>query len=302
MQPQVGAVVLTHRRPRLATDVVRSLLVDEGLPASCILLVVNGEGGLNDDSLEAQIQVLRLPQNVGPAGGWAAGFDAALQLLPEAQWIYVCEDDVGLFDLPCPRLARLVAAAEAGTPLGAAPLGAVVAFGRSLDSRTGLSHPVSPPPGKLTPVDVAAWGASLISRAVLEAGVRPAAELFFGYEDFDFWLAVRDAGFRVVVDGDASDATKSQVTDEGRRRTFAGSRPDDSVEPWRAYYQARNFLELRRRHGSVTWTLVHVVKSVRRMQLVGTAAGRRAILHGLIDGVRGRVGRNDRYLRRIGEL
>ena len=45
----VTAVVLTHRRPGLAGDVVRSLVRLEGLPPSRVVLVVNGEGGLDDD-------------------------------------------------------------------------------------------------------------------------------------------------------------------------------------------------------------------------------------------------------------
>ena len=41
----VSAVVLTHRRPRLATAVVRSLVEREGLSADRVVVVVNGSGG-----------------------------------------------------------------------------------------------------------------------------------------------------------------------------------------------------------------------------------------------------------------
>ena len=50
--PTVTAVVLTHMRPGLAGDVVRSLLDVEGVPPERLVVVVNGEGGLDDAVLE----------------------------------------------------------------------------------------------------------------------------------------------------------------------------------------------------------------------------------------------------------
>ena len=47
----VTAVVLTYRRPRLAGDVVRSLIADEGFDPDRVVVVVNGDGGLDDPGL-----------------------------------------------------------------------------------------------------------------------------------------------------------------------------------------------------------------------------------------------------------
>ncbi len=298
----VLAVVLTFRRPRLATGVVRQLIEVEGLDPGQVLLVVNGDGGLEDPDLTRRIEVLRLPENVGPAGGFRQGLVHATR--SPHRWFYLCEDDVGLFDLPTPRLARLVAeveALEAGTA-GGAQVGGVVAYGRCLDPRTGATRPFPATEAKgLVDVDVAAWGASLVSRRVVEAGLLPDADWFFGYEDFDFWLSLRSAGFRLLLDGAAYRARADVVSQEGRSAAFATERPDDHDEPWRAYYVARNFFALRRRHGRPAWTLSHLAKSVRRMQLSGSRAERRATLAGLVDGARGRSGRNDSYLRTTGE-
>lgn len=296
----VAAVVLTHRRPRLASRVVRDLLDIEGIPPESLLLVVNGEGGVDDPSLESRVQILRLPANGGPAGGWAAGFDEALRRFPQAGWIYACEDDVSLFGLPAPRIERVLSSVERMDG-DHRPVGAVVAFGRCLDPRTGLSKPALSFGAELEHVDVAAWGASLISRALLETGVRPDPGFFFGYEDFDFFLAASAAGFAIVADREATAATVDSVTDKGRQRAFARERPDDTAEPWRSYYQARNFLELRRRHGRRLWTVVHLLKSIRRAHRAGAGAGL-AILRGLFDGFRRRIGQNPRYIRTIGEL
>ena len=40
----------------------------------------------------------------------------------------------------------------------------------------------------------------MVSRAVVDAGVLPDAGLFFGFEDFDFYCRVREAGFSVLAE------------------------------------------------------------------------------------------------------
>src|SRR5665213_3355692 len=146
----------------------------------------------------------------------------------------------------------------------------------------------------LLPVDVACWGATLVSRAVVDAGVLPDPAWFFGYEDFDFFCRVRAAGFSVVVDAPAARAVADQQTGAGRADALAPHRPVDADEAWRAYYVARNFFSFARRHGTPSWSAWHLVYSVRRLQLAGSWNERRAYLHGLWDGLRGRLGSNPR--------
>ncbi len=295
----VTAVVLTYRRPRLAGDVVRSLLGDEGLRPEQVIVVVNGEGGLDDPDLEAAVRMVRLPVNTGPAGGFRAGLEVATAD-PGCRWIYLCEDDVGLFDLPAPRLAGLLARIEDASAMHPA-LGAVVAYGRSFVGRGAHTVNVVPETAELVPVDVASWGATLVSRQVVDSGVLPDPELFFGVEDFDFFCQARAAGWEVLVDGEAARAVAGQQTNEGRDAAIRIHRPNDEAEAWRAYYHARNSLELSRRHGRPSWIAWHLAYSVRHLQAAHGAGERSAIVHGLWDGLRGRLGRNPAYGRETGE-
>lgn len=299
----VCAVVLTHRRPRLATMTVKHVLDAEGLAPDDVILVVNGEGGLDDQDLEDRVRVLRLPRNLGPAGGYRAGLVYALERT-RAGWVYLLEDDAGLLSLPAPRVLDLASElARGSTGAGFDDVGAVVAYGRTMDPKTGATVPLVPRgTRRLEPVDVAAWGATLLSRRALRAGILPDDRFFFGYEDFDFFLRLRAAGFRVLLDTRAAAAVATEVTDLGRARRFRGERPADDEEPWRRYYQARNFLELRRRHGRASWVRSHLVKSVRRWQLAGSWESRRAIAWGLIDGWRGRLGPHPGFMRGEGEV
>ncbi len=299
----VTAVVLTHMRPTLAGDVTRRLLEVEGLPPDRVVIVVNGEGGLDDPALEAKVRMVRLPSNTGPAGGFRAGLVEAFAD-PSTTWAYLCEDDVGLFSLPAPRLEELTRRIDA---LGhrQRPVGAVVAYGRSFVGRGAHTVNIVPPVGAgadLAPVDVACWGATLVSRAVVEEGVLPDADWFFGLEDFDFFCRVREAGFGVLVDGEAARRVASEQTNEGREAALGDRRPTDGAETWRAYYHARNSLALVRRHGRPTWYLWQMVYTARYLQKAGSNAERSAILHGAWDGLRGRMGQNLRYRRQVGEF
>jgi len=295
----VTAVVLTHRRPRLAGDVVRSLINQEGFPPEKIIVIVNGEGGLDDPELEESVHMVHLATNSGPAGGFRAGLLSAFDD-PSTSWAYLCEDDVGLFGLPAPRVVGLLH--YLGEHPELSPIGAVVAYGRRFVGR-GHSMNVVPHRGDppLVPVDVAAWGATLVNRAVVERGVLPSPEWYFGYEDFDFFCRVRAAGLAVLVDSESARAVAVGQSSKGRHVAISGARPTDADEPWRAYYVARNFFHLAKAHGSPIWAAWHLAYSARRMQHAPSNAERLATLHGLLDGLRGRLGEHPRYVRDRGE-
>ena len=300
----VSAVVLTYRRPRLAGEVVRSLIDVEGVAPERVVVVVNGSGGLDDCGLEAAVTTVRLPRNLGPAGGFASGMEVAFAD-PSTRWAYLCEDDVGLFSLPAPRLADIVARAESVSAPPGLPVGAVVAYGRRFVGRgahTANSVPQPGAPGELEPVDVASWGATLLSRSVFDAGVLPDPDWFFGLEDFDFFCRVRRAGFQVLVDGTSARAVADQQTSAGRDEALRHRRPIDVHEPWRSYYHARNSVLFARRHGRPSWYVWHLAYSARHLQNATDWAERRAIVHGLWDGARGRTGEHPGYTRTVAEL
>ncbi|MGH9919585.1 MAG: glycosyltransferase family 2 protein, partial [Nitrososphaerales archaeon] len=164
----VSAVVVTHRRSRLATQAVRSLIESEGFDPTRVTVVVNGEGGLEDPSLERAVRMVRLDSNLGPAGGFRRALTEAFAD-PRTRWAYVCEDDFTLLHLPTPRVATVLGRL-ADLPSGSGPVGAVVPFGRVFIGRSGHAVNVVPrlgSPGDFADVDVTTWGATLISREVV---------------------------------------------------------------------------------------------------------------------------------------
>ena len=298
--PPATAVVLTYRRPRHAARVVRSLLEDEGLPASQVIVVVNGEGGLDDPTLEGAITMLTLEENLGPAGGFARAF-RFVRGITESPWIYACEDDADARGPASPRLPRLIERVEAfEREVPGPPVGVVLTSGWDVDRRTGRTtrHRVRSPAAPFEEVDFGAWDSTLVSRRVIDAGIVPDESLFWWAEELDFCLRVRDAGFRVLVD-------VPTVLGRGRPPELAAddgaALPTRADEPWCSYYMARNGFLVARRVGTRAWDLWHLLKSARRFQLAPSSAHRAAILRGLADGVRGRSGRHASFTREVGE-
>ncbi len=154
----------------------------------------------------------------------------------------------------------------------------------------------------MNPVDVACWGATLISRSVVDAGVLPDPSWFFGLEDVDFFCQVRQAGFAVLVDEAAARSVAFHQTGEGRDEAIRDHRPTDRDEAWRSYYHSRNSFAVARRHGRPSWHAWHLAFAVRQLQKAHGRAQRAAILHGLWDGALGRMGENVRYGRKLGEF
>jgi len=212
---------------------------------------------------------------------------------------------VGLFPLPNPRLADIVGRAESRGVLSGRPVGAVVAYGRRFVGRGSHTVNLVPAPGhpyELVAVDVASWGATLVARPVFDAGIVPDPEWFFGLEDFDFFCRVRQGGFDVLVDAMSARAVADQQTSAGRAGALRPHRPTDERESWRSYYHARNSILLARRHGHPSWHVWHLAYAARHVQKATGRDERMAILHGLWDGARGRVGENPDYGRTEGEL
>lgn len=291
--PAVGFTILTHQRPSLATETLKRLVARERVDSSAVTLVINGDGGLSDAELYSP-RTVRLDSNLGPAGGMACALDLAIE--DNLDWVLLCEDDASdALDASAPIATILEEISKLGED---ANVGAVVSYGRAMDWHTGRTVPDIPDGSEtgLRRTDVAAWGATLVNVEAVRAGARPDPSWFFGFEDFDFFLELRRLGYATMMDTDCARSLGRSVHPSGRRESYRGRRAVDDAEPWRRYYEARNFVLLARKHGLRRWQADHVVASFKRCRHGGFGHWR-AIVRGLWDGARGRSGRNDRYLR-----
>lgn len=299
-QALVAVVILNWNNPDDTLACLHSVAA-VNYPAMVTIVVDNGS---TDDSVARvragfpDVEVIETGGNLGYAGGNNVGIRHALAL--EAPYVLVLNNDVLLEP---DSLTLLVAEIEAGVDVGVvAPLiadaadpGTVWALGAELDLRTGsvnrlyCGEGVAEMKGRPSfAVIVAPGSAMLLRREVIEQVGFLDEAFFLYYEEVDWALRVREAGFRVraVPGAIVFHAVSSTLGQEN---------------PLVDYYMTRNQLVFLTRH----W---HGADRLRVLPLafvsrLATAlafsinhrsperlARRNAILHGLRDAVLGRTG------------
>jgi glycosyltransferase involved in cell wall biosynthesis len=293
----VSAVVVTYRRPEGLADSVRALAAQTH--AVDRLVVVDNDGGLEPSVVDAlgdvpfDVEIVRPPRNIGPAGGFATGIDVLTERDPDV-WVLLLDDDDPLRRPDV--IERLLARRDELLAQGIR-LGGIGMNGARFDPRFARTSPMPFDGRGLQEVDHLHGGyAPLYSgRAVQEAG-NFREELFWGFEELELGLRLNDAGWRMFMDGDL--LHECGWTD---KLAAVYSRPkvlvsDDSPE--RRYYKLRNLyvISTERAHGLVPRLVLFArgfVKPVVSLPLRPRLAGgmlrwnRRARR----DAVAGRLGR-----------
>jgi GT2 family glycosyltransferase len=245
------AVVLNHRTPDDTFLAVKSLLASRR-PLAGVIVVDN-----DDDSSYAaaraalgavwsRISYLRTGRNLGYSGGMNAGIREALAR--GAERVLLMNSDV---IVPPDCLERLERSLEAVSGAGIA--GPVVLARSEPDRIASLGMSYAPASGRMrhrafgtllaaahvpaaSVVDGVSGCCMLVTRAVFGAVGLLDEDYFFSFEDLDFCMKARQAGFATVLAGTAA------AYHEGGRSIGAAS-------PRRLYFAARNHLLLaRRRH------------------------------------------------------
>jgi glycosyltransferase involved in cell wall biosynthesis len=238
--PQVlAAFVMTYHRPARLANTVQTLLA-QSCPPARVLVVDNGRDPETEQLCRqfpaSLVCYAAMKENLGPAGAAAYGLK---RLADDGYpWIYWGDDD----DAPktVDTLARLMALAQAAGP----EVGAVGAVGATWDWRRGrmVRLPDAALHGVLA-VDVIAGGSQLIVRrsAIQRAGL-PNAQLFFGFEEPEFCLRLRRAGFRLQVDGELMHIYRTMAGRLNLSQPRAPALPGDVDTMWRDYYSTRNYI------------------------------------------------------------
>jgi len=203
MTTRVIAIVLTFEAPDTLERCLFAIRAQD-TPVSSIIVVDNASVRPIDALAGSGIatKVVRMPENLGPAGGYAAGLHEFLE--SEGSWAWIMDDDC-------------VAAPDA--------LSAELAEAASID-RVVLATMIDRHTGKIA--NTQGWCGVLVPRSVVAAVGVPNSELFWWTEDTEYlqWRIPR-AGFEVVRSNDA-------------RITVSRGRETAAKPAWKYYYEARN--------------------------------------------------------------
>jgi GT2 family glycosyltransferase len=235
---------------------------------------------------------LALPENRGFAGGMNAGVQRAAEQGCDR---FLLLNNDAVLEPGC--LERLAGALDDASLAAVGPLilraadGRVESRGIDVDARLGrvrlLGHGSEPPPeAAVTEAPALSGAVMMISRLAFERVGALDEDYFLSFEDVDWCLRARRAGFRLAVRLDARARHEGSLT-QGRR------------SPERLYYAARNHVRLVERHGLIAGVpsrlrplvvLALGVAHALRQRDVGRAQAAAAVIAGWRDGLRGRVG------------
>jgi GT2 family glycosyltransferase len=241
------AIVVNHGTPEASVRAVRSLQRSTLQPDG-IVVVDNPVAGVSDTAPRSttaeHLELIALPRNAGFTGGANAGLVRALQL--DADVVLFLNSDAELEPDALALLLQPMANPQVGI---AAPIIVGVTKPHRIESagvryaaasgrmrHVGAGRPADRAPLKsTTAVDGVSGCAMLVRRDVVDRIGGFFEPFFFSFEDLDYCLRAKRAGFTTVVVPQA-------------RALHAGSLSIGRRSPDRLYYATRNHLLLAERH------------------------------------------------------
>ncbi len=276
----ITAVIVTFNNPGMLRDLLEDL-VRQSLRPHRIIVVDNSTGRAADPvpATDRGIDYVKMAANEGSAGGFHEGLRLAVD---GADDVLTLDDDVRMPDDALEKLVRGLETLEAcGERVGAV-------------RAVGPNHPDSVP----TPIPLFAWRGTLMkAEAVRQAGL-PRKDYFLYADDAEYALRMASCGWRFFwVPGSLIVETRK---DDKQRLRALGRDVTCYAEAYRFYYAVRNSIHAFRMHGrrdELRKTLAYAAKMALLLSFVRAGEGGRAkaILQGVHDGFRSRLGKRAAY-------
>ena len=278
----VAAIIVSHKPQWEALEGLVTRLVPQ---VSHLIIVDNGSGDLPWTELKADIEVVRLPSNLGIAAAQNAGIDRA-RVLKCNYVLFFDQDSTPESDLVARLRAGLERASEAG--LVVAGIGPLPVDGRL--TRAAVI-PKGPTRSGLVEVDHLISSGCLVPLTSIDRVGAMREELFIDYVDIEWCLRARSAGLRCYMDPSV------RMPHEFGAPTDVLGLKISMRTPLRHYYLVRNSLWLwRQRFVPLSWKMRHGWRLVLRVGVYALVAKPhsdhlRMMRRGIADGWSGRLGK-----------
>jgi GT2 family glycosyltransferase len=257
-----AAFVITYNRPEIIWKTINK--IEQQTVAPALLLVLdNSDVKLPEEVFgnwkNKNVSYYFMGGNNGPAAAACYG----LEILAEKgfKWILWCDDDnpPEIKD-SIERLFFIIDHLDSGKIAG------VGAVGHKFNWSTGRINRFDDKEAKdaVLDVDVIAGGMTLIlsSEPVLK-GILPNPKLFFGFEEYDYCLRLKRAGYRLIVDGNLMSEyrkLKNRINYKSKHNIIPSK---DTI--WRKYYTYRNLIYLMTyEYGKPTLTLLYILNALAK--------------------------------------
>jgi glycosyltransferase involved in cell wall biosynthesis len=258
-----AAFIMTYERPEILLQTV-SILQSQSFPPEKILIVDNSESDATKIAIQnlqqSDLEYFKVGYNSGPAGAAKIGLQ---KLTAEGyQWIYWGDDD----DPPkfSDSFERLLGLAHKYKHLNIGILGMV---GQHFNSTIGTIQRVKDKELRekdLVTVESIAGGQTMIvNSAVVRSGVLPDENLYFGFEELDFCLRTKQAGFELVVSTELFLRAREKYGRLNYRPPFYIQNKKGNWN--RNYYSTRNILFILKRNRLYMALGYHFFKNLFKM-------------------------------------
>jgi rhamnopyranosyl-N-acetylglucosaminyl-diphospho-decaprenol beta-1,3/1,4-galactofuranosyltransferase len=246
--PRVAAVIVTYNRCELL-PVMLAGLAAQTRPVDQVIVVNNASTDLTAEVLEAYdglpLQVIESLENLGGAGGFERGMRAAFE--QGYEWMWLMDDDV----VPAPdcleqllRVEALCLISVREDSSGRLVEKAATKFDlrspfalrpKRSSIETDYQTRAAMPPTVLVE-NLAFEGFLVHQRVVSEIGF-PDPDFFIFYDDVDFAIRARRAGFAILA---VRDARLVRQLDFNQQH---------ALDSWKGFYMYRNLFVVHLRHG-----------------------------------------------------
>jgi len=245
LSPMIASVTVAYNAARVLPRQMEALL-RQTRPLQEIIVIDNastdGTGAMLAERYP-QVTVLRMLENLGAAGGWAAGLSHAA-LEKGHDWVWTFDQD----SIPgADSLARLLGGIG---PLNGMQLeiGMIAPVPVHQETKTyypplfwrdGFARPSAEQMHEpLWFADLVIASGTLTRREVVEKIGLPRADFFMDFSDYEYSLRARAHGYKIAVVPGAE--LGHEIGNARTVRLPGQSRLWTSYPPWREYYNSRN--------------------------------------------------------------
>lgn len=242
--PKLIALLPTYGRQQLLLSTLESIMA-QTRPPDAFVIVDNEDSdeteaiveAFREDHRSVEVTLVRSPENLGSAGGWALAFDRAVPETSDEDWfVTLDDDDPPIFPDELEKVFQLALSSRDNSK----KVAAVGIVGARFNWAKGVL--VRPKDFELSgPVEVDYVGSghgAMYSAAVVRrfGGFRP--ELFFGFTEVEYCLRLRRDGYQIYAHGDLWRKRR-----ENAGRLGLELRPSRvCTAKWKKYYSIRNYI------------------------------------------------------------
>ncbi|HET7361208.1 MAG TPA: glycosyltransferase [Salinimicrobium sp.] len=249
-QDDFAAFIMTSERPGILLSTI-SKLQSQTLAPALILVVDNSESYATETAVRGlsspEIEYFRVGFNSGPAGAALIGLQ---QLTKKGyKWLYWGDDDNpprdnGVFEELFKKIAQL--------GKENIPIGIFSGKGGYLNKLTGRLRSLSNSElakAKILEVDAVPGGHTMLVNAeIVKKGILPIKKLFFGFEELEFCLSLKNTGYRIFIDAQTWLQARHKANNTHKDYRWKDTAFGKCENFDREYYSTRNLLYIFWKH------------------------------------------------------